>query len=486
MAERFAWLAHSPEVGWISTAVVYKVEAIALKITFRYKSKPCKGDIIANSEPLNRTLAMLRMLLELGRISLLAVVLALLQVPAHAELTIEITGAGANRIPVAIADFGGDPAAARIVTSVVRADLERSGLFKMVDASGLPMTETSTPPFEDWKSRGADALAAGSIGTSPDGRQEARFRLYDVNKQSVLGGSAFVTSRTMLRAAGHRIADMIYEKLTGEPGVFSTRIAYVVRVSGTRYELHIADADGQNSQAALISKEPIISPSWSPDGSRLAYVSFENKKPVVYVHSLASGKRIVVANFKGSNSAPTWSPDGRRLAVVLSKDGGSQIFTVSADGSGAQRLTTANAINTEPQYSPDGQSVYFTSDRGGSPQIYRVGVGGGDPQRVSFEGSYNVTPRISPDGKTMAFISRRDGGFRLSVMDLASRQVQVITDSQKDESPTFAPNGRMILIATEAGGRGVLSAVSVDGRIKQRLSVTAGDVREPAWGPFNK
>jgi len=368
----------------------------------------------------------------------------------------------------------------------VRGDLERSGLFKMVDAAGVVMTETTNPDFADWKSRGADALAAGSIGSSADGRQEARFRLYDVNKDSVLGGSAFVTSRPMLRAAGHRIADMIYEKLTGEPGVFSTRIAYVVRVNASRYELHIADADGQNAQAALISKEPIISPSWSPDGSRLAYVSFENKKPVIYVHSLASGKRIVVANFKGSNSAPTWSPDGRRLAVVLSKEGGSQIFTVNADGSGAQRLTTANAINTEPQFSPDGQFVYFTSDRGGSPQIYRVSVNGGDAQRVSFEGSYNVTPRLSPDGKSMAFISRRDGGFRLSVMDLASRQVQVITDSQKDESPTFAPNGRMILIATEVGGRGVLSAVSTDGRIKQRLSISAGDVREPAWGPFNK
>jgi len=379
------------------------------------------------------------------------------------------------------------------VTSVVRGDLERSGVFKMIDTSGVAMTETSNPAYPEWRGRGADALAAGSIG-SDDGRQEARFRLYDVNKQAVLGGSAFVTSKAMLRAAGHRIADMIYEKLTGEPGVFSTRVAYVVRVSAARYErvsaaryeLHISDADGQNAQVALISKEPIISPSWSPDGGRLAYVSFENKKPVVYVHSLASGKRVVVANFKGSNSAPAWSPDGRKLAVVLSKEGGSQIFIVNADGSGAQRLTTDNAINTEPNFSPDGQFVYFTSDRGGSPQIYRVSVGGGEAQRVSFEGSYNVTPRLSPDGKTMAFISRRDGSFRLSVMDLASRQVQVLTDSHKDESPTFSPNGRMILIATEMGGRGVLSAVSIDGRIKQRLSITAGDVREPAWGPFNK
>jgi len=454
-------------------------------ITYRYKSRAVIGDIIAHSV---LDYPMFGIGLGLRRLGLLAVsALAFLQTPAQAQLTIEITGAGANRIPVAIADFGGDASASRIVTSVVRADLERSGLFRMVDTSGAAMTEASSPVYGDWKNRGADALAAGSIAGSDDGRQEARFRLYDVNKQAPLGGSAFVTSKAMLRAAGHRIADIIYEKLTGEPGVFSTRIAYVVRVSATRYELHIADADGQNAQIALISKEPIISPSWSPDGGRLAYVSFENKKPVVYVHSLASGKRVVVANFKGSNSAPAWSPDGRKLAVVLSKDGGSQIFTVNTDGSGAQRLTTANSINTEPNFSPDGQYVYFTSDRGGSPQIYRIGVGGGDAQRVSFEGSYNVSPRISPDGKSMAFVSRRDGGgFRLSVMDLASRQVQVLTDSNKDESPTFSPNGRMVLIATEMGGRGVLSAVSLDGRIKQRLSISAGDVREPAWGPFNR
>ena len=402
---------------------------------------------------------------------------------AHAQLSVEITGAGANRIPVAIANFAGDPAAAQVVTATIRADLERSGLFKLVDPGGATLDENAQVNFGDWKGRGADALAAGSLTRNANGRMEARFRLYDTQKQAALGGAVYVTGNDQLRAAGHRIADYIYEKLTGEKGVFSTRIAYVVK-SGSQFKLQIADADGQGAATALTSNEPIISPVWSPDGSRLAYVSFEKKKPVIYVHSLASGQRQVVANFKGSNSAPAWSPDGRRLAVVLSKDGNSQIYVVNADGTGVQRLTQSAGIDTEPRFSPDGGSIYFTSDRGGSPQIYRMGASGGDVQRVTFEGSYNVSPRPSSDGKSLAFITRRDGRFQLAVMDLASRQVQILTDSVKDESPSFAPNSRMVLIATEVGGRGVLSAVSSDGRIKQRLTVAAGDVREPAWGPY--
>ncbi|HQU79336.1 MAG TPA: Tol-Pal system beta propeller repeat protein TolB [Azonexus sp.] len=402
---------------------------------------------------------------------------------AQAQLSIEITGAGANRIPVAIANFAGDTAAAQVVTTTVRADLERSGLFKLIDPAGATLDENAQINFADWKGRGADALAAGSLTRAPDGRMQARFRVYDTQKQVALGGAVYVTGNDQLRAAGHRIADYIYEKLTGEKGVFSTRIAYVVK-SGGQFKLQIADADGQGAVTALSSTEPIISPVWSPDGGKLAYVSFEKKKPVIYVHTLASGQRQVVANFKGSNSAPAWSPDGRKLAVVLSKDGNSQIYSVNADGTGVQRLTQSGGIDTEPRYSPDGGSIYFTSDRGGSPQIYRMGANGGDAQRVTFEGSYNVSPRPSPDGKSLAFISRRDGRFQLAVMDLASRQVQVLTDSNKDESPSFAPNSRMILIATETGGRGVLSAVSSDGRIKQRLSISAGDVREPAWGSF--
>lgn len=402
---------------------------------------------------------------------------------AQAQLSIEITGAGANRIPVAIANFAGDAAAAQVVAATVRSDLERSGLFKLVDPAGATLDENAQVNFSDWKNRGADALAAGSLARGADGRMEARFRLYDTQKQVSLGGAVFVTGNDQLRAAGHRIADYIYEKLTGEKGVFSTRVAYVVK-SGGQFRLQIADADGQGAVTALSSSEPIISPVWSPDGSKLAYVSFEKKKPVIYVHTLASGQRQVVANFKGSNSAPAWSPDGRKLAVVLSKDGNSQIYVVNADGTGVQRLTQSGGIDTEPRYSPDGGSIYFTSDRGGSPQIYRMSANGGDAQRVTFEGSYNVSPRPSPDGKSLAFISRRDGRFQLAVMDLASKQVQILTDSTKDESPSFAPNSRMILIATETGGRGVLSAISSDGRIKQRLSIAAGDVREPAWGPF--
>lgn len=404
---------------------------------------------------------------------------------AQAQLSVEISGSGANRIPISIADFSGEQGLARALTTVVKGDLDRSGQFKLVDTPGSSLNENSPPDYAAWRSRGIDAATMGSLTTSPDGRLEARFRLYDGVKAQSLGGAAYQTSTPQLRAAGHRISDYIYEKLLGEKGIFSTRIAYVLKAAG-RYELQIADADGQNASSILVSREPIISPTWSPDGSRLAYVSFENKKPVIFVHYLATGKRQAIANFKGSNSAPTWSPDGRRLAIVLTKDGSSQLYTIGADGSGLTRLASSPGIDTEPNWSPDGSSLYFTSDRGGSPQIYQISTTGGSAQRITFEGSYNVSPRVSPDGKTLAFIARRDGRFQLSVLDLATRQVQVLTDSTKDESPSFAPNGRMIVIATEVGGRGVLTAVSVDGRIKQRLSFTAGDVREPSWGPFIK
>jgi TolB protein len=403
---------------------------------------------------------------------------------AHAQLSIEITGAGAQRLPIAVADFAGERVVSQALTSVIRTDLERSGRFQLIDSAGVAMNENTAPNHADWKLRGADALAAGSLTQLSNGSYETRFRLHDTQKQGAIAGQAYTHGSSQIRATAHRIADTIYEKLTGERGIFSTRIAYVVKSAG-RYELQIADADGNGAQAALASREPIISPAWSPDGSKLAYVSFEAKKPIVYVHDLATGRRHIAANFKGSNSAPAWSPDGKRLAVVLSKDGNSQLYLVNVDGSGVMRLATSAGIDTEPQFSPDGEFIYFTSDRGGSPQIYRIPVAGGAAQRVTFEGTYNVTPRLAPDGKRLAFVTRDSGRFRVAIMDLASRQTQVLTDTAKDESPSFSPNGRMILFATEVGGRGVLAAVSTDGRVKQRLSIQAADVREPAWSPFN-
>jgi TolB protein len=406
---------------------------------------------------------------------------------AHAQLSIEITGGGASRIPIAIAPFAGNGLLPQALVGVIRADLERSGLFRMVETGNIdpPLTEAQNISYSEWKARTADALVAGSVSATPDGRFEVRFRLHDIVKQTQLGGVAYTMTAEQMRTTAHHIADYIYEKLIGDKGVFGTRIAYVIK-QGSHFELQISDADGAGAQKALASKEPIISATWSPDGTRIAYVSFENKKPVIYIHSLLTGNRTVLANYKGSNSAPAWAPDGSRLAVVLSRDGGSQIFSIKPDGSDLQRLTTSSAIDTEPFFSPDGQFIYFTSDRGGGPQIYRMPAAGGEAQRITFEGSYNVTPRVSPDGKSLAYIGRNGGRFQLMLLDLASKQTQTLTDGSADESPSFAPNGKIILYATEIAGRGYLSAVSSDGRVRQRLSLQAGDVREPSWGPYGK
>jgi TolB protein len=407
---------------------------------------------------------------------------------AAAQLSIEITGAGATRTPIAIVPFAGEAAVGSSLTAIVRADLERSGLFRGLEVPPLspPPTENSPVNYGEWRSRLADALVLGSVGTNADGRFEVRFRVYDIVKQAPLGAIAYLFTKDNARAAAHRIADFVYEKLTGERGVFSTQIAYVVK-RGNTYELQIADADGERAQYLLRSNEPIISPVWSPEGRRIAYVSFESKKPIVYVHHLSENKRQVVASFKGSNSAPAWSPDGKTIAVVLSVEGGSQIYLINSDGSGPRRrISNSQSIDTEPRYSTDGKWLYFTSDRGGSPQIYRMSAGGGEPQRVTFKGSYNVSPRPSPDGRVLAYVTRDAGKFQVALLDLSNQQMQVITDSDRDESPSFAPNGRMILLATVRGGRGVLSAVSSDGRIRQNLPYAGGDVREPAWGPFNE
>jgi TolB protein len=408
--------------------------------------------------------------------------------PLHAALNIEIFGGGARQIPIAIVPFAAEEGLKEPLTPIISADLHRSGLFKLVDTAGLRPHEPVEVVYPDWINRGAGALVIGSTTMLPQGQVALRVRLLDVARQAELGSYTATASVEQLRAVAHRIADMIYEKLTGDVGVFSTRIAYVVK-QGKKYSLQVSDADGFNAQPVIEYTEPIISPAWSPDGAQLAYVSFENKKPVIYVQTLATRARRVLANFRGSNSAPMWSPDGRKLAVVLSLKGGSQIFLINPDGSGLQRLSQSNAIDTEPSFSPDGRYIIFTSDRGGSPQIYRMRVTDGPSsvaERLTFEGSYNVSPRYSPDGRSFTFIHRSGDRFNVATQDFATGQVQLLTDSRFDESPSFAPNGKMILYATEIRGRGILSAVSSDGRTRQQLSTQAGDIREPAWGPLRR
>jgi TolB protein len=405
--------------------------------------------------------------------------------PALAQFRVEVTGVGLTQLPIAIAPFRGEAAAPQKIAAIIQADLERSGQFRAIDAAGSALDETSRPDVTPWRQKGADSLAAGSITRLVDGRYDVRFRLWDVVRGQDLGGQSYAVPAADLRLAAHRIADYIYEKLTGEKGVFSTRIAYVTK-SGNRYNLWVADADGENAQSALASNEPIISPAWSANGARLAYVSFESRKPVVYVHDVATGKRRLIANFRGSNSAPAWSPDGSTLAVTLSRDHGSQLYTIDANGGEPRRLTQSSGIDTEPTYAPDGRSIYFVSDRGGAPQIYRMPATGGNPERVTFTGSYNISPAVSPDGRWLAYISRINGAFKLQVMELGSQTVNSITDTSADERPSFAPNGRLIVYATRQNGREALMTTTLDGKIKARLAGQGGDIREPDWGPFQK
>jgi TolB protein len=411
----------------------------------------------------------------------------LLPIIAKAELTVEVVGGAAQQIPIAIVPFSVQASPTQIaqdnISTVIGADLRLSGLFRVLETRGVtsqPHT-LSEVKYSDWASIQAQALTIGTVESLPGNRLKISFRLLDVLKQNQLLAMEFNITPAQQRATAHRIADMIYEKLTGEKGVFATRITYVNKENG-RYSLQVADADGFNAQTVVSSKEPLISPSWSPDGTKLAYVSFEKKKPVIFVQSLVSGQRIVLANFKGNNSAPTWSPDGTKLAIVLTYSANSQIYVINADGTGLQQISFSNGIDTEPEWSPDGASIYFTSNRGGGPQIYRMLASGGDAKRVTFEGAYNVSPHLSTDGKLMTFIKQTPAGFKVAVQDLATGQVQTLSDTSQDESPSFAPNGRMILYATSIGGKGSLAAVSVDGRVKQRLKDTGGDVREPSWG----
>ena len=411
----------------------------------------------------------------------------LVHAKTQAQLRVEVTGVGSNQLPIAVAKFQVDGGQApQEVDEIIRADLVRSGVFKLVDTGNTPIPESARVDLPDWKNKGADAVVVGSVTRLADGRFDVRFRLYDAVKQQQIDGLSYVSSVAELRLNSHRIADRIYEKLTGVRGVFATRIAYVVQLSKTSFELQVADADGANPQTALRSREPIMSPSWAPDGVRLAYVSFETAKPVVYIHTLTTGERRPIANFRGSNSAPAWSPDGKLMAVALTRDGPTSIYLMNSDGGAAKRITNSGSIDTEPYFAADGKSIYFTSDRGGGPQIYRMDLAGGNVQRVTFTGDYNVTPRLSPDGRMLVYVSRRNNKFQVQSLDLGSGQEVALTDTTLDESPSFAPNGRLLLYATEVNGRGVLASASTDARVRTRLTGPTGDVREPTWGPFIK
>ena len=423
----------------------------------------------------------------------LALILMLWSLSARAALTIEITQGLDLGLPIAIVPFGWEGALKppQDVSSVVEGDLVRSGHFRL-----LPKQSFVSAPhahkdviYKDWRLVKAEALIIGNVRQLGPDKYQVEFRLYDVFKEKLIVGYQFNIGADRLRTVAHQISDIIFEKLTGEPGVFNTRIAYITKEgarSGLVFKLQVADSDGYNARTILSSKEPLLSPAWSPDGTRLTYVSFEQKRSMLYLQNVVDGARSRIAEFEGINSAPAWSPDGTRLALTLSRDGNTEIYTMRLSDKSLQRMTNHPGIDTEPAWSPDGQYIAFTSDRSGRPQIFRVSAQGGAPQRLTFEGDYNARASYSPDGRSLTLVTRSEGRYRTAIMDIKTSALQVLTDTALDESPSFAPNGRIILYATAVQGRGVLASVSSDGRVRQLLKLQEGDVREPAWSPFNR
>jgi TolB protein len=417
--------------------------------------------------------------------------LLLLTGPAYSALTIEITQGVEGAVPIAVVPFGwnGSGPAPENLSAIIGADLSRSGRFESLPDRDLVAhpTEATQVQFQNWRMVNVDYLVIGKIVPAGGGKFDVQFQLFDVFRGKQLIGLSFPTAQRDLRRVAHHISDLIYKEITGERGAFNTQIAYVT-ASGTgknkTYTLLVADSDGYNPQTILTSKQPLMSPSWSPDASRVAYVTFENKTAEIYTQAVGTGTRRKLASFKGINGAPSWSPDGRRLALTLSRDGNPEIYVMDVNGGNLRRLTNNAAIDTEPTWMPDGKSLVFTSNRGGSPQLYRMPASGGAAQRLTFEGNYNAGADVSPDGSKIALVNGEGGRYRIAVFDLQTRRMRVLTDGSLDESPSFAPNGSMIIYATGAGNREVLAAVSVDGRFRQRFSLQAGNVREPAWSPY--
>lgn len=416
---------------------------------------------------------------------------------ASARLNIEITQGMEGSMPIAVVPFGwaGVGAPAGDVAEIIRADLARSGRFAPMEPDNMPQRPVDGQEINhaQWRALSMDNVVVGQLELR-DGRYQVRFQLFDSVRGAQLAGYTIQVMPAELRRAAHRIADIIYQQLTGERGAFDTHIAYVMvenlQDGKRRYRLAVADADGHNEQIILTSPQPLLSPAWAPDGRRLAYVSFESGRSMVYVQNVISGKREKVAEFQGINSAPSFSPDGQRLALSLSRDGNPEIYILELASKRLIRVTQHFGIDTEPVWAHDGRSLYFTSDRGGRPQIYQVNLDQqgrplDGPRRITFEGSYNASPELSPDGKQLAMVHGDGNRFRIAVLDLGSNVLRVLTDARLDESPSFSPNGVMVLYASEVGGRGVLEAVSADGRARQRLGMSRVDVREPAWSPFS-
>ncbi len=423
-----------------------------------------------------------------------ALLMSVMMPAAQAQLTVQITQGVADPISIAVVPFGWayGGAAPWDVAETVRADLARSGRFAPLPrAQMLEFPHTAAEvDAANWRLLKVDYVVVGRL--VPAGTQvDVQFELVNALTGERLLGQAISADRGALKLASHRVADMIHERILGVPGAFATRVAYVA-AEGTpqarRYQLVVADSDGANPRVVLQSGQPIMSPAWSPDGRSLAYVSFEGGLAAVYVQALASGERVRVSARSGINGAPAWSPDGRKLALTLSRrDGNVDVYLLTLATQELVRLTDSPAIDTEPAFAPDGRTLYFTSDRGGAPQVYRMEpTPGAAVQRITFEGAYNARPRVSPDGKRLAVVTLDRGAYRIASVDLERRASQVLTTGRLDESPSFAPNGAMLIYASRDGRRGVLATVSVDGRVQQRLAGSEGDVREPAWSPYLK
>jgi TolB protein len=411
---------------------------------------------------------------------------------AHAQLQIEIVDGNPSALPIAVVPFQwleAGPPPSDTVDEVVAADLYRSGLFDPMAPEDMPdkPVDPEGIRFGTWRLLKVDYIVIGKVRTPVDGQgHEIHYMLYDVHKQEQLLSRITTVGPGDLRFGAHKVADSIYEALTGVPGAFSTRIAYVTATgigNGINYELVVADADGFGPQSIVGSPEPLLSPSWSPDGRKLAYVSFEQGNSAIYLQDVSTGARELLSSGKGINGAPAFSPDGRKMALTLSRTGNPEIYVRDMATGRTEQITQHWAIDTEPAFSPDGRYVYFTSDRGGRPQIYRVPAGGGSPERVTLEGEYNARASISPDGRKIAVAQGRGNEYRIAVWDIETERFTILTPGRLDESPSFAPNGSMILYATREGDRGVLSAVSADGSVRTRLILSEGDVREPAWSP---